>query len=199
MFLLLGCLGPGKSKPTQFLVLNSLYSAAARPAPLVDLHELAIGVGPVRIPKQLDRPQILTRTERNEIGMLPDAEWAEPLGTTISRVLAENLSILLATDNVAIFPWLKPVNIDYQVTVDVTRFDGVPGGAALLRARWSIYSERGKTEVLKSYANISEPTGGGDDAASMVQTQSRAVETLSRQIAEAIKMLAEGSPAGVSK
>lgn len=196
--LLLGCLGPGKSTPPQFFVLNSLYSATVRPAPLVDLKELAIGVGPVRMPMQLDRPQILVRTEQNEIRMAADAEWAEPLGSAFSRVLAENLSILLATDKVSRFPWMKPIDADFQVIADVTRFDGTPGGVALLRARWSVYSKGGKRELLKRYTNTSEPVGG-DGVADLVQAQSRTVETLSRQIAEAVKALAGDNFAGAAK
>ena len=67
-----------------------------------------------------------------------------------------------------------------------------------LRASWSVYSAGGKTELLKRYTNISEPVVG-DDIAALVQAQSRAVETLSRQIAEAVKALSEGKPAGASK
>ena len=67
LFFLLGCLGPGKSTPTRFYVLTSVYSEKVKPAPVADLKNTAIGVGPVRISGKLDRPQIVTGTGGNEI------------------------------------------------------------------------------------------------------------------------------------
>jgi uncharacterized lipoprotein YmbA len=191
LFLLLGCLGPAKSRPTRFYVLTSLYSVKTRPAPVADLKNVAIGVGPVRISGKLDRPQIVTGTGGNEIRLSEFAEWGDPLGGGFARVLAENLSYLLNTANVAIFPWLQATQTDYQVTVDVTDFIGTPGGDVLLRAWWTIFGENGRTELLRRNANLVEPVAG-DDIAAMVKVQSRTVEVLSRQIAEAIKALSMG-------
>ena len=190
LLLLSGCLGPAKSKPTRFYVLSSLYSAKAKPAPVADLKNVAIGVGPVRIPGKLDRSQIVTRTAQNEIDLTEFAEWGDPLGAGFSRVLAENLSVLLNTENIAIFPWLKAAQTDYQVAVDVADFIGNPGGNVVLRAWWTVFGENGRTELLKRYTNLNEPVTG-DDIVAMVQAQSRTLEALSRQIAEAIKVLSQ--------
>jgi hypothetical protein len=190
LFLLPGCLGPAKSSPSRFYVLTSLYGAKTPPAPIANLENVAIGVGPVRISGKLDRPQIVTATGENEIRLSEFAQWGDPLGSGFARVLAENLSYLLNTEKVAIFPWLQATQTDYQVTVDVTNFIGTPGGDVLLRAWWTVFGENGRTELLKRYTNLSEPVTG-DDIAAMVQTQSRTVEVLSRQIAEAIKALSQ--------
>jgi uncharacterized lipoprotein YmbA len=198
LLLLSGCLGPSKSRPTRYYVLNSLYSTEAKHAPIADLKHVAIGVGPVRIPGKLYRLQIVTRTAQNEIQRTEFAEWGDPLGAGFTRVLAENLSILLNTENMAVFPWLKAPQTDYQVTVDVTDFIGTPGGDVLLRAWWTVFGENGRTELLKRYTNLNEPASG-DDIATMVQAQSRTVETLSRQIAEAIKALSQKKMEGTKK
>jgi len=194
LLLLLGCLGPGQSTPTRFYVLTSVYSEKVKPAPVADLKNTAIGVGPIRISGKLDRPQIVTGTGGNEIRLSGYSEWGDSLGAGFSRVLAENLSYQLNTENVAIFPWLQATQTDYQVTVDVIDFIGTPGGDVLLRAWWTIFGENGRTELLRRYANLTEPVAG-DDIDAMVQTQSLAVEALSRQIADAIKVLAR-PPAG---
>jgi len=188
LLLLFGCLGPGKLSPTRFYVLTSVYSEKAKPAPVADLKNTAIGVGPVRISGKMDRPQIVTGTGGNEIRLSEFAQWGDPLGAGFSRVLAENLAYLLNTENVTIFPWLQATQTDYQVTVDLTDFIGVPGGTVMLRAWWTVFGENGRTELLKRYAILSEPVAG-DDIAAMVQSLSRTVEMLSRQIAEAIKAL----------
>ena len=191
LLLLSGCLGPSKTGPTRFYVLDSLYHSEPLPAPVADLKGTAIGVGPVRIPGSIDRSKIVTRTSQNEIRLNDYAEWADPLGNAITRVLAENLSILLNTENITIFPWLKTVATDYQVTLDVIDFIGTPGGDAMLRGWWTVFAGDGRTELLKNNTTIKE-TVSGDDISAMVKTQSRLLGLLSRQIAEAIKALSEG-------
>jgi uncharacterized lipoprotein YmbA len=192
LFLLIGCLGPAKSNPTRFYVLTSIYSVKVKPAPVADLKNVAIGVGPVRISGKLDRPQIVTGTGGNEIRLSEFADWGDSLGAGFSRVLAENLSYLLNTVNVSIFPWLQAIQTDYQVTVDLTDFIGTPGGDVMLRAWWTIFGENGRTELLKRFTILSERVAG-EDIAAMVQTQSRMLEMLSRQIAEAIKALSQSA------
>ena len=192
LLLLFGCLGPGKSSPTRFYVLTSVYSEKVKPAPVADLKNTAIGVGPVRISGKMDRPQIVTGTGGNEIQLSGYSEWGDPLGAGFSRVLAENLAYLLNTENVAIFPWLQATRTDYQVTVDLTDLIGTPGGDVQLRAWWTIFGDNGRTELLKKYTVLNEPVAG-DDIDAMVQAMSRTVEVLSRKIAEAIKTLAQGA------
>lgn len=185
-----GCLGPGTTKPTRFYELSSLYSQPTRPAPLADLNQVTIGVGPVRIPKKLDRPQVVTRIAPNEIRLNEFNNWGDPLASGFARVLAENLSLLLNTQKIAIFPWLQATRTDYQVTVDVTDFIGTPAGEVQLRAWWTIFGENGRTLLVKRYSNVTQPAAG-DAIAAMVQSQSRTLEALSRQIAGAIKELSQ--------
>ncbi len=50
-----------------------------------------IGVGPVRIPEYLNRPQMVTRGKSNLLTFAQYDRWAEPLGESIERTIAENL------------------------------------------------------------------------------------------------------------
>ena len=86
----------------------------------------------------LDRSDIVTRGSSNKVEIAEFAQWAGPLPENFSRVLAENLSVLLKTDKVGVFPFVRREELDYNVTVYVTRFDGRPGDKSHLRARWSI-------------------------------------------------------------
>ena len=185
-----GCLGPGKNPPTRFYVLSSLRSGETAVRPVADMGDVALGVGPVRIPGKIDRLQIVTLVARNEIRLAGLAEWGDPLGAGFTRVMAENLALLLNTEKVSIFPWLKATRTDYQVTVDVVDFIGAPGEDARLRAWWTIFGDDGRTELSKRYSRL-ETEVSGDDIAAMVQAQSLLVGTFSRQIAEALKALSQ--------
>ena len=155
LMLIIGCLGfgEGTQTPTKFYVLHSLQSSEETTRAIAKLPDVAIGVGPVRIPQYLERPQIVRRSGQNQLGMAEFAQWAEPIRVNLSRVLAENLSVLLTTKHVSLFPWLKSANIDYQIILEITRFDGNPENKALLRSKWSIFGEDGKKMLVSNYSS----------------------------------------------
>ena len=75
--------------------------------------------------------------------------------------------------------------IDYQVTVDIVRFDGQLGGTVDLVARWSVLIGKEKKVLAMKRSDIKEKTGNGYDA--LVSAQSRALGRLSQEIAETIR------------
>jgi uncharacterized lipoprotein YmbA len=105
------------------------------------------------------------------------------------RVLAENLSVLLATDRVAAFPWKGPMPIAYQVIVEVTQFLGDTGGETSLVALWSIVGNNGRDVLLSQRSSFREPAGQ-PGYEGLVAAMSRTVAALSRDIAAAITALA---------
>ena len=189
-----GCLGgPSKAPATRFFVLNSLYSEENpnRPEPVAALEEdIIIGVGPIRLSQALDRPQIIIRTSHNEIRRADLERWAMPLGENFLNVLVDNLSALLVTGSIVKFPWKASIPINYQIVMEITRFDGMPGGNVDLRARWGILARDGREVLAKQRLALTEPIGG-DTIAEMVSAQSRLVATLSHKIAQAIQQLEE--------
>ena len=149
----------------------------------------------MKIPQYLKRPQIVTRTSRNELEMAEFDKWAEPLEENFSRVLAENLAILLATDRIFSYPWKRDTPVDYQVAVEVSRFDAEARGNALLRGRWTLFGGPNQDVLLIRSMNFTEPTPK-EDYRALVEALSRILEDLSREIAEAIKTLVEKNTNG---
>ena len=187
-----GCalMGKGTQQPTKSYVLHSMYSEETQPQPVADLHDVGILVGPIRMAMYLDRSDIVIRNSQNEVTPADFSQWAGPLQENFSRILAENLSILLSTDKVGIFPGTKAMFFDYIVQVNVTRFDGMPGDKAYLRALWSILDKKRKKVLFQKHSVLSHPTEN-DTIEALVASQSLTVAGLSREIAEAIKVLAE--------
>ena len=182
--------GSGTRHPTENYVLNSLFSEETAPQPIADLGNIGILVGPIRMAMYLDRTDVVIRNSRNEIGIADFASWAGPLRENFSRVLAENLSLWLNTKKVGIFPATKLPFFDYNVSINVTRFDGRPGDKAHLRARWDVLDKKRKNMLFNEHTVLSHPTEN-DSIEAMVASQSRLLADFSRQIAEAIKNLAE--------
>jgi uncharacterized lipoprotein YmbA len=179
---LVGC---ASTEPARFFTLNSAFDSNAQTQQADISNNLAIGIGPIKLPDYLDRPQIVTRSSDNEIIIDEFNRWAGSLEGDISRVMMENLSILLSTDRVFLFPWKSQVPIDYQVTVEVSRFDGEPGNQAVLHAQWTLFNYHDRKMLFTKKSMYTEETVGDDNAA-FVQAMGKTLESLSKDIAEKI-------------
>ena len=150
------------------------------------------GGGPVTVPPYLDRPQIVTRTSRAKLALADFDQWAAPLPDTITRVLAENLSLLIPTERVVLHPWPRTIDPDYQVTVEVLQFDRGPGNQVVLAARWSLLDRDGKELALRT-SRLSLAAGGADYEAT-VTAMGRTLEVLAQDMATTLRGMAQ--PAG---
>ena len=179
----------GSTAITRFYLLDSMAEPAEEVGAGAAGHEdIVIGVGPVNIPEYLKRSEIVTRDGRNKLLLADFDLWAEPLEENISRVLAKNLSILLPSDRIAVFPWRGMPSIQYQIKLDLIRFDGEQDGHALLDARWMILSGKEKEILLMRRSAFREPIVSKTYEA-IVVAQSRLIEKLSRDIAAALGSL----------
>src|SRR4030095_6551025 len=100
------CLNLGaKPDPSRFFTLTPLArperdTAGSVPHP----DRVALGVGPITLPGYLDRDQLVTRISENRLAVAENDRWGEPLEENVSRVISQNLSLLLADDKVTRFP-----------------------------------------------------------------------------------------------
>jgi len=145
----------------------------------------AVGVGPVVIPAYLDRPAIVVRAAGDEVRLSEDHRWAESLKDGVARVVAENLSVMIPTDAIVVYPWKTPWTIQYRVTMEILRFDGPLGGVVVLHARWRLLDGAGKELVLRA-VTLSETASDATHAA-LVSAQGRVLARVSRDIAAEIK------------
>jgi uncharacterized lipoprotein YmbA len=192
-FLLLGLsllfvLGCASSPPTRFYTLSSLQEGGSERRESSSDQDLVIGVGPIKFSEYLHRTEIVTRDSSNKITLSDFDLWAGSLEEDFSRVLAENLSVLLSTESVIVYPRLRLGLAKYQIAVDVIRFDGPLGGDVSLIARWAIFEGEERKLVSVRKSTIIEPSGAKGYEA-MVAADSRALEKLSREIAETIRTL----------
>ena len=184
-FLLAGC---GSTPLTQFYKLSFLPSAQQENPAASPGENIAIGVGPVELPEYLDRPQIVTRKSENQLEISEFHRWAGSLPQGFSRVLAKNISNLLPTDRVAVFPWEGNFSPTYQVKVEVEQFDGQVGKQVSLRVNWSLVGQEGNKELAVRKSFIEEPVPT-KDYDGLVAAESNALATLSREVVEEIRGL----------
>jgi uncharacterized protein len=178
-----GC--SGGSAPTRFYVLTAMTGAAERSA--AASAGVPLGIGPITLPGYLERPQIVTRSGPDSVELAEFDRWAEPLREGIGSVLAQDVAGLVPTERVAVFPWRQSREIQYQVPVEVIRFERQSGGLVLLTARWRILG-RDAAERAGRTASLTEPAGGSGYAGT-VSAMSRLLARLGEEIAAEINRL----------
>ena len=191
VILLLGC--AGTSPPVEFYTLSSVTGLQHEPHAGPVGQNIAIGVGPVEIPTFLDRPQIVTRTSANRIEVSEFHRWGGSLHADFLRVLADNLSIILGTDRVAVYPWGDQFGPTYRIALDLGKFEGRLGECVQLDVTWTVTGRQAKETLLVKKATIREPVAT-EDYEALVAAKSRALATLSREMAEEIRTLAPRQP-----
>jgi uncharacterized lipoprotein YmbA len=172
-------------------VVNNLggtrfYSLSSLPPATTTNATLRIGVGPLQIPRLLNRPQIISRKNSNEINMAELHQWGGSYEEELLQVMTDNLSTLLKTDSIEQYPWKFSFKPNYQVRINIERLDGRIGKAVILKARWRLL--KNNRELFVKRALINTPVQGKSYEA-YVKAQSKALETLSRQIGFKIETL----------
>ena len=132
LFLLTAC---GSSPPTRFYMISADSTSAS---PSQTSADVSVGVGPIRLPEYLDRPQIVTRGNNARIELAEFDRWAEPLDRSFTAALVDYLSAATGSGQIYGFPWQTRTIIDYRLTAAVNRFDADNGGDAVLIVRWEI-------------------------------------------------------------
>jgi len=88
------------------------------------------------------------------------------------------------------------VNYDYRVLVDITQFDIMPEGNVLLNAEWALVGKN-MPRIIVRRERVTVPVDGQTYEAK-VSSMSRALETLSRDIAPEVKSAIQKDLSGKS-
>jgi uncharacterized protein len=177
----------GKTSPATFYTLSALQEGDVRDK---ISQKISIAIGPVTIPPEMDRPQIITRDHENRVTLSEFHRWAGPLQEGITSVLSANLSTLLGTDRIIsrrhenIFPFT------HHLVLNINRFDGQLQGDVLLDVTWIIQKSSNPEPLIVKKSVIHEPVLS-NDYNGLVAAQSKALSELSRQIAASLRTIRE--------
>lgn len=178
-----GCMG--KSQPPRFYTLTPLSEDTMKTAVAGSADIRAIGIGPVKLADYLNQSRIVTRSSDNMIKQAEFDQWSGSLRDNLINVMAENIGLQMVTWQVYIYPWRSYIPIDYQVTVDIVRFDGQPGKEVVLISRWTVLRGNDNELITTKRSDIHEQISGGGYQ-EFVAAQSRALARLSHEILEEI-------------
>ncbi|MEO8778795.1 MAG: PqiC family protein [Rhodanobacter sp.] len=155
--------------------------------PLNSVAPIAFELLPVRVPAQVDQPQLVVREGGQSVAMLEGHRWIAPLADEVRAALGADLVRQLPGRNLTGMSTGGQSLL--QVSVDLRRFDSQLGSYALIEGAWSVRLLHGaKPAVLACTSEISESVGPGYDA--LVQGHQRALAELASQVATAARSLA---------
>lgn len=144
-----------------------------------------IGLGPIRVSDYLDRPQIVTAVSEQEYQLAEDHRWAERLDRTLTRVLAENLSLLVPTERMVFHPWPRQQQVDAQVSVTIQELHVDATGQVRLAANWALRRNEKTLVNRKSFCRL---PSSGTDYRQIVDAQSQCIGQLSHEIANSLRV-----------
>ena len=184
-----GCLSPRRDD-SKFFVLSPVGTDPGS----IGSRQILVGLGPIKMPAYLDRQEVVTRVAPNRLELSGENRWAEPLDSDFTRVLAQDLSSDLGTQRITFYPWYNTTLVDFQVKVNVYRFESDKDGRVELTAHWQVLNGTGKLLIVRdsTYTETAKPGDAADSAAAM----SRALGRLSREIASAIQAIPLNTAAG---
>ena len=175
-----GCSLGGRSAPVRYYVLEPVAEATVATRSNTNA---TTGVGPVAIPRYLDRSGIVSHRDASELIVDDGARWAEPLDDMLARTISENLVRLTGSSRVFAYPWARDHTFDHRVWVRIVQFEIGADGAAHLVCQWQHATGTDEPTLVRSTLTA-QPRGStaGDRVAALSET----VAALSTEIAATI-------------
>lgn len=180
-----GCM---TSRPASFYTLHPIEKDSYERTNELIEEGPVLAIGPIEIPEYLNRPQIISSPNKNVVKFAEFDHWAEPLKHNITRVIFENISLLLNTNRIFVFPKTSKLPIQYKINIEFIKLDGKLGKELDLNALWSIADGETKKIISMNRTNIKEPLKDSKYV-SYVSAQSESLEKLCIEISEEIKKL----------
>lgn len=152
----------------------------------VSTSDISVGIGNLEFPDYLRIPQIVTYSKNNEILFDEYNRWAEPLEENFNRVLVENLSVLIPTNNIYLFMWPKEDPNIFQITIKVDQFGFHSDSTVILDARWSVSGSNKKSLLLTEKSSYNQKVSSSDYS-QITLIMSELIGNLSEDIASEIR------------
>lgn len=178
--------GCARSPDRYFYTLRT--AASDQTAGTADRHPIRrVAISTLTIPESVDRNKIVTRKAGAARLEISEAhQWASPLTGEIAQVIADALAkdlhgalVTIPTQNSGLS------GTDFQLDIDITRFEGTLGGVVDLDAMWA-FQDQSASQHRHEQTHLTEKVNGQDYDA-LVTAYTAALKKLSRIIANGIE------------
>jgi len=179
--------------PTRFYVLNPFDYDVSLVNETQKNVSLSVEIASLRLPQYLEKPQIVTRSSKNRLELAEYHQWGGNLRKNMTRVLAQNVSQLLATPNISIAPFSSPVSPGFRVEIEVMRFERDFNGQVRFSTQWRLSSGQDRKTLVTRMTDLESPVVQPlPDFEHTVSTMSALLGELSRIISQEILKYDQG-------
>lgn len=183
-----GCVSVQDSPAVRFYSLKTAGDSAGWK---IDVSpDVIIGLNSVRIPEYQNRPQIVTQDKDGMLTFAQFDRWGESLDLAFTRVISENLRVMLSGATIETYPWNAAIPVKYQVLIDVIRLENRLDEDLSFAAQWSVIDAQNRKVLFMKRSEfrqqISPHTYRG-----LAEALGIACASLSKEIAEAIPLLSK--------
>lgn len=168
----------GTTPPSQFYLLEPIAVAETSQADLA-ADKPVLALVPVRIPRYINRPQLVTASGKNTYHLDELHRWAESLDDNITRVMLQDLGALMPADVVSTTSLLAR-QAKLRLSVNILEFHIDPQHQARLVAEWHL--RRGNEAVLNRHTSY-QVAVDGDDMQQKIQALNQCLAQFNRDIA----------------
>ena len=178
--LLTGCVSPAE----QFYRLDSAQRLSA-PAAALPANAPVIIVGPVSIPTEIDRPQLVTQQADGLTAVGEQHRWTAALREDMARQFSSRLALQWPGYAVLAYPQASAAPAAARVTLDITRFEMFTGVEVRSEVVWSIQTTPDQAAVLGRRA--ARVAVSGNEPADLVRAQALALDEISQALGLAVQ------------
>ena len=179
-----GCISIPNSPTPRFYSLSAVNETQV--SKKINLpSDVIIGVGPVKIPEYLDRPQIVTKNKEKMVQFAQFDRWGESLDLGLARLIREDLTAMLPGAKLTLYPWNPSIAVNYQVVAEVVQLDNELDKDMHFVVQWTVIDVQNSKTVIIKRSEFRQPILP-QNYSGLAKTLSTACASLSSQIAEAI-------------
>jgi len=184
--LLSGCLS-SDIPTTRFYVLDPFDSGVSLIKDAQQISPPSIEIVSLRLPQYLERPQIVTRRNGNQLELAEFHQWGGNLRKNMTRVLAKNLSRLLDTPDISVYPRDPQTPPDFRIELEVMRFERDPDWKVRLSTQWRLSRGKDRRPLITKIIELESPAlHAGSDFNQTVSVMSGLMGELSKIIGQEI-------------
>ncbi|MFA5271365.1 MAG: PqiC family protein [Candidatus Omnitrophota bacterium] len=180
-----GCVSVSNSPNARFYALHAIDNQASSQ---LEAKGLVIGVGPVKIPEYLNRPQIVNVNKDRTLSFSEFNRWAEAIDFALERIINENLAGTLNGATIEMFPWDRAVPVKYQVIANVIRLENEFNERLIFVVQWSIIDLEKKNAIVTKRSEFIQPINP-HNYSGLANVLSEAGALLSSEIAQQINSI----------
>jgi uncharacterized lipoprotein YmbA len=175
----------GSSKPFQRYILVPVAERENAGSGKTEYSKIIISAGIIELPEYLSGPKITSFKKSNELYMDEYNRWASSLKGNFEKVLLEDISAYIPTDNIAFYGVDEETLDAFRINALVTQFGLQADSSIVLNARWGV--PKGKDIFTLDKKSFISEDGKGADYNAQAQIMSALTAKLAKEIAEEIR------------